>query len=56
MAADLRKVTAVRNWPVSPSNVELRRFVGLCNYYHHFVDGYADIAAPFTRLCGPQAT
>ena len=45
----------MRDWPVPASNVELRRFVGLCNYYRRFVDGYADVAAPLTRLCGPHA-
>jgi hypothetical protein len=29
--------------------------MGLCNYYHSFVKGYADIAAPLIRLCWPHA-
>jgi hypothetical protein len=41
--------------PAPQSNVELRQFVVLCNCYHRFVEGYADIAAPLTRLCGPHA-
>ena len=55
VAVDPQKVYAVRNWPMLTSNVDLRRFVGLCNYYRRFVDGYADVAAPLTRLCGPHA-
>ena len=55
VAVDPRKVATVRDWPAPQSNVELRQFVGLCNYYRRFVNGYADIAAPLTRLCGPHA-
>ena len=55
VAVDPRKVSAVRDWPVPTSNADLRRFVGLCNYYRRFIDEYADIAAPLTRLCGPHA-
>ncbi len=55
VSVDQRKVSAVRNWPVPTSNAELRCLVGLCNYYCSFVNEYAGIAAPLTRLCGPLA-
>jgi hypothetical protein len=51
VAVYLHKVAAVLEWPVPSSNVDLRRFIGLCYYYRHIIYGYADIAAPLTRLC-----
>ena len=55
VAVDPRKVAAVQEWPTPTSNVEVRRFAGLCNYYRRFVDEYSDKAAPLTRLCSPHA-
>ncbi|MFN9959005.1 MAG: RNase H-like domain-containing protein, partial [bacterium] len=55
MAVDPQKVAAVRDWPTPTTNVDLRRFVGLCNYFRRFIDGYASIEATLTRLCGPHA-
>ncbi len=34
----------------------MRRFIGLCNYYRRFVDAYADMVAPLTRLFWPHAS
>ena len=31
----------------------MRQFVGLANYYRHFVHWYAELAAPLTALCSP---
>ncbi len=42
LAVDPRKVAAVRYWPVPSSNVDLRRFIRLCNYYRRFFDTYVD--------------
>ena len=43
VAVDLEKVRTVQDWP-TPS--EVKRFLGLCSYYHCFIKGFADIAYP----------
>ncbi|GIL68882.1 hypothetical protein Vafri_22136, partial [Volvox africanus] len=47
---DPRKTAAVRDWPI-PTNVqELRKFLGLTNYFRKFIDRYSILAAPLTSL------
>ncbi|PAA74010.1 hypothetical protein BOX15_Mlig016504g5, partial [Macrostomum lignano] len=44
------KIAQIRDWPVPQSVTQLRQFLGLANYYHKFVDGYAGVAAPLHAL------
>ncbi|KAL0336104.1 UNVERIFIED_CONTAM: Transposon Tf2-12 polyprotein [Sesamum radiatum] len=47
---DPKKVQAIEEWR-PPSDVhDLRSFLGLANYYRHFVKGYSEIARPMTDL------
>ncbi|KAK4382079.1 Retrovirus-related Pol polyprotein from transposon.6 [Sesamum angolense] len=47
---DPKKVQAIEEWQ-PPSDVhDLRSFLGLANYYRHFVKGYSKIARPMTDL------
>ena len=44
------KLRAVRNW-ARPGNVhDVRSFLGFANYYWRFVQNYAQVANPLTKL------
>ena len=50
LRANPEKLEAIRKW-VSPTKVRgVRGFLGFCNYYRQFIDGYSRIAEPLTRL------
>ena len=56
VAVDPRKVAAVAEWAPPTSCTDVRRFVGLANYYRKFVLRFSALAAPLTALCSPRAT
>ena len=50
LAVDPGKVKAVAEWPRPGSVKEVRGFLGFCNFYRRFVEGFAKLAAPLTDL------
>ena len=50
VSCDSRNVEAVRDWPVPTSLTEVRGFLGSANYYRQFIERFADMASPLTRL------
>jgi hypothetical protein len=44
------KIQAVQEWQIPSSSKEVASFLGLTNYLSKYVDHYADIALPLTRL------
>ena len=44
------KVSAIVDWPTPHCLRDVRAFYGLVGYYRHFIEGFATIAAPLTRL------
>jgi hypothetical protein len=50
VATDPSKAKAVLNWPVPVSVKELRSFLGLACYYHHFVKHFSMISRSLIDL------
>ena len=47
---DPAKIEAVSNWERPTTPTEVRSFVGLVGYYRRFMQDFAKIAGPLTRL------
>src|SRR5215510_3948011 len=48
---DPQKIEAIKNWPLPLTTVkQIRGFLGITSYYRKFVEGYASIADPITKL------
>ena len=48
---DPHKIEAVSQYPAVPTNIkELKKFLGLVNYYRKFIYNYATIAEPLNKL------
>ena len=56
-STDPSKTEAVRAWPVPCWVTEVRIFLGLMFYYHHFIYEYVHIAKPLHKLteCGKDS-
>ncbi|OAY70091.1 Transposon Tf2-9 polyprotein [Ananas comosus] len=50
IAVDPRKIEAIKDWPRPTSMTEVRSFIGLAGYYRRFVEGFAKLSTPLTRL------
>ena len=44
------KVAGVLNWPIPKTVRDVRKFLGLTNYYRQFVKDFAKLARPLNNL------
>ena len=50
MEMEEEKVGGVLKWPTPQCVRDVRKFLGLANYYRHFVKDFAKVALPMNRL------
>ena len=50
LRADPKKLEAIRKWEPLTKVRGVHGFLGFCNYYRQFIDGYSRIREPLTRL------
>ena len=50
VSPDPEKLESVRSFPTPTSVKGVQSFLGLCNYYRRFVEGFAKIASPLNHL------
>jgi len=50
LCMDPVKLTAITNWPTPKTMKEVQKFLGFCNFYHHFVKNYSALAQPLFNL------
>ena len=47
---DLKKITAIKEWPVPKTVTKVHNFLGFTNYYCKFIPKYAQIVQPINQL------
>jgi len=47
---DESKTQTIQNWPTPRRVKDVQSFLGFANFYRHFIDNYAEITSPLTRL------
>ena len=49
---DQVKLTGIAEWPTPKNKKDIQLFLGFCNFYRHFIEGFAKYAKPLTSLVG----
>ena len=49
---DPKKVEAVKDWPVPKKKHNMQSFLGFCNFFRRFIQGFSHVARPLSKLTG----
>ena len=52
--ADPEKVAVVRDWPTPSTCLEVQQLLGLVNWFHRLLPGFADLVPADKEICGFQ--
>ncbi len=47
---DPTKISGIKDWPIPKTVMDVRSFLGFCNFYRAFIWGFANIARPLNQL------
>lgn len=47
---DKHKVEAVQDWPIPKTVKDIQTFMGFCNFYRKFIEGFSRICVPINKL------
>jgi transposase InsO family protein len=50
VSVDPEKTEKVSSWPTPTNHKDVQKFMGFANYYRRYIDGFAKIAQPLTKL------
>ena len=51
---DPKKIEIIKHWPQPKSATEVCSFLGLANYFRHFIQGFSKLAIPTVHLTRPK--
>lgn len=47
---DKHKVEAIQDWPIPKTVKDIQTFMGFCNFYQKFIEGFSRISVPINKL------
>ena len=47
----MRKMAAIRDWPLLKTQKQIKSFVHVCSYYGKFIQHFSDCVAPLSEMC-----